>query len=127
MTLRIVTDSTCDLPQSLIERYGITVIPLYIHIGNQSYRDQIDITREQFRERLVRFAEGGDNRVTGPIQLSFNNALVRSDVDTLYLDGDVTPVQGALVFDGDGQTVVNGDIEIETQPAFNWFGKAFAK
>jgi DegV family protein with EDD domain len=52
MTLRIVTDSTCDLPQSIVERYGITVIPLYIHIGNESYRDQIDLTREQFYRDL---------------------------------------------------------------------------
>ena len=52
MTLRIVTDSTCDLPQSLIERYQITVVPLYIHIGNESYRDQIDLTREQFYQGL---------------------------------------------------------------------------
>jgi DegV family protein with EDD domain len=55
MTLRIVTDSTCDLPQSLIEHYQITVVPLYIHIGNESYRDQIDLTREQFYQGLPDF------------------------------------------------------------------------
>lgn len=52
MTLRIVTDSTCDLPTEIVDRYQITVIPIYIHIGNQSYRDQIDITREQFYSQL---------------------------------------------------------------------------
>jgi DegV family protein with EDD domain len=52
MNLRIVTDSTCDLPQEILDQYQIAVIPLYIHIGNQSYRDQIDITREQFYRQL---------------------------------------------------------------------------
>lgn len=52
MTLRIVTDSTCDLPQSILDRYQIAVLPVYIHIGDQSYRDRIDLTREQFYSQL---------------------------------------------------------------------------
>ncbi len=52
MSIRIVTDSTCDLPQHLIERYHITVVPLYIHFGNQSYLDGVEISRKEFYERL---------------------------------------------------------------------------
>lgn len=52
MTVRIVTDSTCDLPAETIARYGIHVIPLYINIGNQGYLDGIDISREEFYIRL---------------------------------------------------------------------------
>jgi DegV family protein with EDD domain len=52
MTIRIVTDSTCDLPQEILDRYQIAVIPVYIHIGDQSYRDRIDLTREQFYSQL---------------------------------------------------------------------------
>ncbi|NMD30613.1 MAG: hypothetical protein GYA80_02725, partial [Chloroflexi bacterium] len=33
MTIRIVTDSTCDLPQEIIDQYHITVVPLFIQIG----------------------------------------------------------------------------------------------
>ncbi len=52
MTTRIVTDSTCDLPGSLVEQYRITVIPLYIHMDGQGYLDGVDITRQAFYERL---------------------------------------------------------------------------
>jgi DegV family protein with EDD domain len=37
--IRIVTDSTCDLPQSYIERYQIKVVPIVIHFGEEVYLD----------------------------------------------------------------------------------------
>jgi DegV family protein with EDD domain len=52
MPIKIVTDSTCDLPASLVAKHGITVIPLYINIGDRSYRDGIDLSRVEFYERL---------------------------------------------------------------------------
>lgn len=52
MTIRVVTDSTCDLPQSVIDRYQITVIPLFIHMGDQSYVDGLDLSRQEFYTRL---------------------------------------------------------------------------
>lgn len=57
MTVRIVTDSTCDLPAETIARYGIHVLPLYIHVGKQSYLDGIDLTRGEFYNRLPTFRE----------------------------------------------------------------------
>jgi DegV family protein with EDD domain len=52
MTIRIVTDSTCDLPRKLIEKHHITVIPIYIHVGEQSFKDGIELSREEFYRRL---------------------------------------------------------------------------
>ena len=40
MTVRIVTDSACDLPQSIIDQYGITVVPLTIRFGDTDYVDR---------------------------------------------------------------------------------------
>lgn len=57
MTIRIVTDSSCDLPAGVIAQYGIYVVPLYINVGSQSYLDGIDITREEFYKRLPNFSE----------------------------------------------------------------------
>ena len=42
--VRIIADSTCDLSKELIDRYGITVIPLYIQLDEKSYKDGIEIT-----------------------------------------------------------------------------------
>ena len=52
MTIRIVTDSTCDLPANIITEYGISVIPLYINFGNESYLDGVELSRTEFYERL---------------------------------------------------------------------------
>ena len=45
--IRIVSDSTCDLSQELIEKYEISIIPLCITLGEDTYLDGIDITPEE--------------------------------------------------------------------------------
>lgn len=57
MPVRIVTDSTCDLPAETISRYGIHVVPLYINVGKQGYLDGIDMQRDEFYNRLPIFPE----------------------------------------------------------------------
>ena len=52
MTIRIVTDSTCDLPEEIVAEYSITVVPLYINFGDESYLDGVEISRAEFYERL---------------------------------------------------------------------------
>jgi len=53
MTVRIVTDSVADLPSQVTQELGITVIPLNVRFGTEVYRDGIDLTTEQFYDRLV--------------------------------------------------------------------------
>lgn len=52
MSIKIVTDSTCDLPASVIAEHGITVIPLYINFGAEGYLDGVELSRQEFYERL---------------------------------------------------------------------------
>ncbi len=52
MSIKIVTDSTCDLPQSVIDDLGITVVPLFVNFGDQGYRDGVDLSRAEFYARL---------------------------------------------------------------------------
>ena len=42
----ISADSTCDLSPELVERYNIRVLPLHVRLGDNSYRDGVDITFE---------------------------------------------------------------------------------
>ena len=51
--VRIVTDSTSDLPPVVARDLGITVVPVIVHFGQQSYRDGVDIAPEQLYERMV--------------------------------------------------------------------------
>ena len=48
----IVTDSTAYLPENLVSEFNITVLPLVVIWGEETLRDNIDITPEQFYERL---------------------------------------------------------------------------
>jgi DegV family protein with EDD domain len=52
MSIHIVTDSTCDLPAETIRKHEITVLPLNIHVGEQAYKDGVDISREEFYRQL---------------------------------------------------------------------------
>ncbi len=53
MTVRVVTDSLADLPPELAKGLDVTVVPLTVNFGLESYRDGIDITSSQFFSRLV--------------------------------------------------------------------------
>ncbi|OGN99210.1 MAG: hypothetical protein A2Y58_02500 [Chloroflexi bacterium RBG_13_51_52] len=53
MTVRIVTDSVADIPPQIVAELGISIIPILVRFGEQTYRDGIDITNDQFYERLV--------------------------------------------------------------------------
>jgi DegV family protein with EDD domain len=52
MKIKVVTDSTCDLPAHIVEQYGIHVIPMYINFGEKSFQDGINITRQEFYTQL---------------------------------------------------------------------------
>ena len=53
MTIRIVTDSVSDLPPSAAGANEITVVPLYVAIGGDTYRDGVDITADRFYSLLT--------------------------------------------------------------------------
>jgi DegV family protein with EDD domain len=53
MAVRIVTDSTCDLPPELVREYGIIVVPLNVHIGEETYLDRVELTTEEFHKKLA--------------------------------------------------------------------------
>ena len=52
MAIRIVTDSVADLPPETAQANGITVVPLYVTIGSDTYRDGIDMTADRFYSLL---------------------------------------------------------------------------
>jgi len=48
----IVTDSVADLPPQVAEEFGITVVPLVVRFGTDLYRDSLDLSPDQFYEKL---------------------------------------------------------------------------
>ncbi len=53
MTVKIITDSVADIPAEVVAELGITVIPVLVRFGEETYRDGIDMTTDQFFEKLV--------------------------------------------------------------------------
>lgn len=51
-SVALVTDSTAYLPSNLLEQYKISVIPLYVRFGEEVFRDNVDMTPDQFYRRL---------------------------------------------------------------------------
>jgi hypothetical protein len=55
--IALVTDSTCDLPQEMIDQYQINMLPLNINFGESHYLDKITIQPEQFYKLLNEHSE----------------------------------------------------------------------
>jgi len=66
MTIKIVTDSTCDLPEAVVAKHGITVVPLYINVSDQSYLDGVELSRQEFYERLPDYESPPTTAAPGP-------------------------------------------------------------
>lgn len=52
MAIKIVVDSTSDIPVEFIEKNGIEVVPLTVNFENESFLDKVEITSEEFFDKL---------------------------------------------------------------------------
>ena len=52
MTVKIVTDSTSDMPADIAKKLGITVVPLTVSFGHESFLDQVEMDTDEFYRRL---------------------------------------------------------------------------
>lgn len=76
--IKIITDSTCDLPKDIIEKFDIDVIPVYLNLNSKSYRDGLDITFEELNQLMLKTE---NFPTTSPI-----NPDVFKDIYEKYLD-----------------------------------------
>jgi DegV family protein with EDD domain len=56
-TVKVITDSTADMPPETLRRLGVTVVPLMVLMGEKNYRDGIDITSREFYQRLPQLSK----------------------------------------------------------------------
>lgn len=123
--IKIITDSPADIPQELVKEYDMGFLPVSIYFGDKEYRDYLDITPEEFYERLkgsdeipttsqVRVTdfeekfreaiEGGYDTVicftlSKESSGTFNNAnIAKNMVLEDHPDADITVVSGALSY-----------------------------
>jgi DegV family protein with EDD domain len=54
VSIRIVTDSSCDLPEATVQQHGIAVVPLSIRFGDEELIDREELTTAEFWARCAR-------------------------------------------------------------------------
>ena len=93
--VRVVTDSTSDVPPEVAEKLGIVVVPAYVQIGDQSYRDEPTsggLSRKEFYELGLEPSERyccfehkcGPDRTVGSISGVVQNGVLRSGFRASY-------------------------------------------
>jgi DegV family protein with EDD domain len=53
MKIQVITDSTFDMPEGLAKELGIRIVPIYLRFGDKTYRDGVDITKDEFYSMLT--------------------------------------------------------------------------
>jgi DegV family protein with EDD domain len=67
-TVRIVTDSSCDLPADVAEQHGIAVVPLTIRFGDTEFVDREELTTAEFWARCAESATLPETAAPAPGQ-----------------------------------------------------------
>jgi DegV family protein with EDD domain len=55
--LHVVTDSSCDLPKELVDAHDIHVVPLEVDVDGEIFREGVDITPQEYWEKLAKAKE----------------------------------------------------------------------
>lgn len=130
MTIKIITDSCCDLPLELAEELGLEIIPVLVTNGDNEFRDQIDIqpktvyegmrngqiyktaqiTPQVFAHHFSRYAENGDQAIyigfSSELSSTFQSAVMaRQYLKESYPDFDLEIIDTKAASGGVGLIV----------------------
>lgn len=93
MGIRIVTDSTSDIPKGLIDKYEIIELPLTVRFGEEEYKDRVDITSDQFYEKLVKSKDLPTTSQVNPVTFEevYKNELEKgNDIISIHISSDLS-------------------------------------
>lgn len=111
MSVKIITDSTADLPSDVVSELGITVVPANVRFGNDDYKDGVDLSADDFFDKLL---NGPDFPTTsqpsiGEFKAAYEQAASEDGVDgivSVHVSGKLSgtmnsATQGASQADAD--------------------------
>ncbi|MDX2074866.1 MAG: DegV family protein [bacterium] len=82
MKIKFLTDSVCDIPDDLLRQYNITVAPIFVNFGGQSFADDgVELKRDDFYRRLRTLEDYPQTSAMSP-------ELARTYIDRAYADAD---------------------------------------
>ncbi|MFZ5595969.1 MAG: DegV family protein [Bacillota bacterium] len=83
--ISIVTDSTADLPDDIVRRYGITVVPLKVFFGQEVFLDGVEITPDEFFRRQVAGEYSSTSQPSPAEFVEFYKPLVEAEDDIISM------------------------------------------
>ena len=113
MSIAIVTDSTADLPKDVVEKHGITVVPLNVRFGMEEFKDGIDIDNDEFYRRLQIEPDlpTTSQPSLGDFSEVYRSLIAEHDgIVSIHISGKLSQtinsaVQGARDVDSDGEKI----------------------
>lgn len=99
--IRVVTDSTSDIPISIREELGIKVVPLKIHFGQETYLDGVTITPSTFYEKLIASEQLPTTSQPAPLDFTQMYESIREEEGE---DVEIISIHIAGVLSGTNQT-----------------------
>ncbi|OAI40789.1 hypothetical protein AYO38_05045 [bacterium SCGC AG-212-C10] len=119
MAVRVVTDSTCDLPAAIVAALEIRVVPLIVAFGDEVLQDGVDIDSETFFARLA--ASGSIPKTSQPSVETFRATYVEvgaesHDIVSIHLSSRLS---GTLNSASIAREDVERDIHIELIDSYN--------
>jgi DegV family protein with EDD domain len=90
--LRIVTDSTADLPADIIGRYNITVVPLKVFFGEEVFLDGVEITSEEFFRRQTAGESSSTSQPSPAEFVEYYSPLVKAghEIISIHISGHMS-------------------------------------
>ena len=113
MPVKIVTDSVADIPAAVVAELGISIIPVLVHFGEETFRDGIDITTDQFFQKLVNSDVMPTTSVPSMDMFARTYAKLAEETDeilVIMLSSKLSGIYNAAV---QSAALVDGDIRIE--------------
>jgi DegV family protein with EDD domain len=116
--IKLFTDSTCDLTDEMLEKYDISVVPLYVHFNEDTFKDRVEIVTEELYKKVDEY--GVLPMTAAPSPGDFYNAFkpfVDEGREILYIGISSfmsSTVQNATIAKGDF-----GDAKIEIVDSYS--------
>jgi len=113
MVVRIVTDSTSDIPPQLIKELDILVVPVYVQIGEKFLRDGIDISHDEIYDKV---REGSTKITTSqPNPHDFADVYQKlsqetNDIISIHLTSDLSGTYNSAL---QGKDMINSPMNVE--------------
>lgn len=110
--VRLVTDSSCDLPQDVVDAHGITIVPLTIRFGDEELTDRVELDSDEFYRRMASF--DGLPETAAPSPGAFEEAFraAAADGDAVVCLNISSALSATMASAQNAARAVEGDIDV---------------